>query len=149
MKEESLYLDTSVPSAYYDRRAKERQYATIKFWGAPLKPEENHRLLRLFSQEIEDWPEKITPSFTCFEKTLQFKLQDELGKDFFDIAIESCRTKYFMARNSQALKNPIIIQEILTKAKTESRKSVTLEQIVENIVALKKSAEAHEGNSYA
>ena len=28
----SLYLDTSVPSAYYDERSKERQAATIKFW---------------------------------------------------------------------------------------------------------------------
>lgn len=112
--------------------------------GKDSKPEENHRLLRLFSQEIEDWPEKITPSFACFEKTLQFKLQDELGKDFFDIAIESCLKKYSITRKDQAFKNPIIIQEILTKAKTESRKSVTLEQIVENIVALKKSAEASE-----
>lgn len=117
--------------------------------GKDSKPEENHRLLRLFSQEIEDWPEKITPSFTCFEKTLQFKLQDELGKDFFDITIESCLKKYSITRKDQAFKNPIIIQEILTKAKTESRKSVTLEQIVENIVALKKSAEAHEGNTHA
>ncbi len=36
MKEESLYLDTSVPSAYYDKRAKERQDATIKFWKEVL-----------------------------------------------------------------------------------------------------------------
>ena len=32
MKKESLYLDTSVPSAYYDERVKERQESTIKFW---------------------------------------------------------------------------------------------------------------------
>jgi predicted nucleic acid-binding protein len=32
MKKETLYLDTSVPSAYYDERAKERMEATIKFW---------------------------------------------------------------------------------------------------------------------
>jgi predicted nucleic acid-binding protein len=32
MKKESLYLDTSVLSAYYDERAKERMEATIKFW---------------------------------------------------------------------------------------------------------------------
>lgn len=36
MREESLYLDTSVPSAYYDKRAKERQDATIKFWKEVL-----------------------------------------------------------------------------------------------------------------
>ena len=33
MKKETLYLDTSVVSAYYDARAKERQAATINFWG--------------------------------------------------------------------------------------------------------------------
>ena len=32
MKRETLYLDTSVPSAYYDERVKDRQDATIKFW---------------------------------------------------------------------------------------------------------------------
>ena len=32
MRKESIYLDTSVPSAYYDKRVKERQEATIKFW---------------------------------------------------------------------------------------------------------------------
>jgi predicted nucleic acid-binding protein len=36
MKKETLYLDTSVLSAYYDERAKERQDATIKFWKEVL-----------------------------------------------------------------------------------------------------------------
>ncbi len=31
MKKETLYFDTSVVSAYYDARAKERQEATINF----------------------------------------------------------------------------------------------------------------------
>jgi len=36
MKKETLYLDTSVPSAYHDHRAKERKGATIKFWKEVL-----------------------------------------------------------------------------------------------------------------
>lgn len=36
MKKESLYLNTSVPSAYYDARAKERMETTIKFWKEVL-----------------------------------------------------------------------------------------------------------------
>jgi len=36
MKRESLHLDTSVPSAYYDERAKERKEATIRFWKRVL-----------------------------------------------------------------------------------------------------------------
>jgi len=110
------------------------------------KPEENHRLLRLFSQDVEDWPEKTTEDFACFKKTLLCNLQDELGKDFFDSALESCLTKYSITRKAQALKNPLVIQEILTKAKTENRKSKTLEQVVEKIIALKKSSEANESN---
>jgi predicted nucleic acid-binding protein len=36
MKKETLYLDTSVPSAYYDNRAEERREATIRFWKEVL-----------------------------------------------------------------------------------------------------------------
>jgi predicted nucleic acid-binding protein len=36
MKKESLYLDTSVISAYYDERALERKEATQKFWEKVL-----------------------------------------------------------------------------------------------------------------
>ncbi len=36
MKKETLYLDTSVPSAYFDDRTKERQEATITFWRKVL-----------------------------------------------------------------------------------------------------------------
>ena len=52
MKEETLYLDTSVPSDYYDDRAKERQGATIKFWKHTLK---NYRpcLSEITVEELE------------------------------------------------------------------------------------------------
>lgn len=33
MKKETLYLDTSVISAFYDKRAEERQAATLNFWN--------------------------------------------------------------------------------------------------------------------
>jgi predicted nucleic acid-binding protein len=36
MMRETLYLDTSVISAYYDERVKERQAATIRFWNDVL-----------------------------------------------------------------------------------------------------------------
>ena len=36
MEKETLYLDTSIPSAYYDSRVKDRQVATIKFWREVL-----------------------------------------------------------------------------------------------------------------
>lgn len=36
MKKETLYLDTSVISAYFDERAMERQEATVRFWEDAL-----------------------------------------------------------------------------------------------------------------
>ncbi len=53
MKKESLYLDTSVPSAYYDERAKERIEATIKFWKGVL-PHYKTYVSEITVKELED-----------------------------------------------------------------------------------------------
>lgn len=52
-KKESLYFDTSVPSAYYDNRAKERQDATIKFWKDVL-PNYQVYVSEITVEELED-----------------------------------------------------------------------------------------------
>jgi len=53
VKEETLYLDTSVPSAYYDERVKERQEATIKFWREVL-PDYQVHISETTIEELED-----------------------------------------------------------------------------------------------
>lgn len=53
MKKERLYLDTSVPSAYYDERAKERREATIKFWKKVL-PDYQVHISEITIEELED-----------------------------------------------------------------------------------------------
>ena len=53
MKKETLYLDTSVPSAYYDDRVKERQKATIKFWKEVL-PDYQVYISKITLEELED-----------------------------------------------------------------------------------------------
>ncbi len=67
---ESLYLDTSVPSAYYDKRAKERQEATIRFWREALS---NYKVYvsEITIQELE----------TTKDEVLRSKLR-QLVKDF-------------------------------------------------------------------
>ena len=42
LKKESIYLDTSVPSAFYDKRSRERQEVTIKFWNEKLPKYDIH-----------------------------------------------------------------------------------------------------------
>ncbi len=63
MKKETLYLDTSVPSAYYDERAKERQDATVKFWKEVL-PNYQVFISEITVEELEDakdetWKRKL------------------------------------------------------------------------------------------
>jgi predicted nucleic acid-binding protein len=53
MKKESLYLDTSVPSAYYDAKAKERMEVTIKFWKEIL-PHYKTYVSEITIKELDD-----------------------------------------------------------------------------------------------
>ncbi len=58
MKKETLYLDTSVPSAYYDERVKERQEATIKFWKEVL-PNYKVYISEITLEELKDAKDEI------------------------------------------------------------------------------------------
>ena len=53
MKKETLYLDTSVPSAYYDERAKDRKEATLRFWKEVL-PNYQGYISEITVEELED-----------------------------------------------------------------------------------------------
>ncbi|MEW6203544.1 MAG: PIN domain nuclease [bacterium] len=53
MKKETLYLDTSAPSAFYDERLKERQKATIRFWTDVL-PNYQVYVSGITIKELED-----------------------------------------------------------------------------------------------
>jgi len=52
MKKETLYLDTSIISAYYDARAKDRQTVTKKFWNNVV-PEYKVSISELTITELE------------------------------------------------------------------------------------------------
>jgi len=100
------------------------------------KPEDNHRLLRLFGQPIEDWPEKVTAHFACFKQTLRETLCTEIGQEVFDHTVEVCCERLRLGKKQYATKNPIVIQEIVKAAWKKGKKTCTLEEIVSRIVAL-------------
>jgi predicted nucleic acid-binding protein len=70
LKKESLYLDTSVPSAYFDNRTPERQEATIEFWNKVL-PGYNVYLSEITIEELDNTK----------DETLRMRLKD-LVKNF-------------------------------------------------------------------
>jgi predicted ATP-dependent endonuclease of OLD family len=102
------------------------------------KPEENRRLLRLLGKPEEDWPAtQVTERFTCFETKLEMVLREQIGEDLFDCLIESWQEEFGVSKRDQALKNPLALQYVIEKAKTQSKTSSTLEEVTRRILALK------------
>ncbi len=56
MLKSTIYLDTSVPSAYFDERAPERQQLTREFWSNQL-PEFEGLISEFVIQKIDDVPD--------------------------------------------------------------------------------------------
>lgn len=109
------------------------------FENDEAKPEENHRLLRLFGQEIEDWPEKVNDEFACFKKDLNSKLKEEIGEEIFETTLRKLCEELCLGKKKQALKNPLIIIKIIKRAKDQNKSSPTLEKIIKKIIQLRKS----------
>jgi len=100
------------------------------------KPEENHRLLRLFGQQIEDWPDMISDKFACFKYNLTKTLRTEIGELLYDSALNSCCERLCLGKKKHAVKNPLVVQEILDAARSQGKPSKTLNEIVTRIIAL-------------
>ena len=103
-------------------------------------PKDNHRLLRLMGQEAKDWPNEIHNDFSCFEVKLEDTLRAEIGLEKFEGYLAECQTEYCITKKKYAVKNPMVISEIIQKAKAEGKQSSTLEAVVEKILNKKQSA---------
>lgn len=97
----------------------------------------NHRLLRLFDQREEDWPEEVTEQFACFKHDLNKTLHSEIDEQLFDDILASvCERLGF--EEEYAVRKPQVIQEIIDEAQKQGKSSKKLENIISQIVALRK-----------
>jgi len=88
MEKESIYLDTSVPSAYYDERAKERMDSTIKFWKEVL-PLYNTYISEVTVRELEDTKdEKLKIKFRNLIKDFKILKEQKTITDLARLYIE-------------------------------------------------------------
>ena len=101
------------------------------------RPEDNHRLLRLMGQPVTDWPAQVNDRFACFECDLERTLQDEIGSDEFEQWLQEYQNKFGIPKRKHAIKNPVVIAEIIQTAQRYGRKSATLENIINRILAMK------------
>lgn len=107
-------------------------------FGHPhAKPQENHNLLRLFGEPIEDWPERITDQFACFKTSLIEKYRTEIGEDAFGELLKECSERFQVTKEKHAMKNPLVIQELFKGALKKGKRSHTLEAIVSRIMVLR------------
>ncbi len=109
--------------------------------GRNSKPEDNHRLLRLFGEQIEDWPEKATEKFACFRYNLSRELRIEIGEDLFDKLLQECCLKFSYGRSEYGRKNPQVVQELISQAMKLGRSMGTIQRIVSCIVDCHKAME--------
>lgn len=107
--------------------------------GKNAKPQDNHRLLRLFDQPIEDWPGKVTDRFACFKQTLHKTLRADVGEEVFDNTLnKSC--KQLCLSKEYGLMNPRVIEDIVNAGREQGKLDTTLEKIIAKIIALREKA---------
>jgi predicted ATP-dependent endonuclease of OLD family len=104
--------------------------------GDDPRPEVNRRLLRLFRQEPENWPERVCDAFACFRESFDVTLRSEIGPQLFDELLEEARAHFQFDKKDRALKCPQAIDRILERAHAEGKSSPTLDNIISKIVAL-------------
>src|SRR3990172_4522351 len=88
MKKETLYLDTSIPSAYYDNRVKDRQVATIKFWREVL-PQYQTYISEITEEELSATKDDVLRrNFKRLVKGFEVLRINEKIKDLAKVYIE-------------------------------------------------------------
>ena len=96
----------------------------------------NHKLLKLMGESPEDWPNKIEDMFACFETKLNDVLIHEIGESQFEESLGRSCYKYGIQRK-RAIKNPVILAEVIAENTREGRSSPSLQKIIKKILFLK------------
>ncbi|MGA2616786.1 MAG: ATP-dependent endonuclease [Thermoguttaceae bacterium] len=105
--------------------------------GKDSKPEDNRRLLRLLKMPVVDWPCAVDDSYACFKANLESTLKEEIGAAEFEAFLAESQSAHAIPKRQHAIKNPVVISEVLSKATTAGKSSPTMQAIITRVVALK------------
>jgi len=95
--------------------------------------EVNHRLLRIFGQPEEDWPEKVCENFACFKQNLMKTLNAELGTTLNETLQEYCQI-HGIDKTEYAIEDPAAFKYVFEVARKKNKSSPTLEKVIEKII---------------
>ena len=99
----------------------------------------NRKLLRLCGQPEEDWPAGVFDCYACFETNITETLRRELGEEYYDRALAEIQQGWGLGNWNGAKKNPLVVAELINKAKENNISPSTIVETVERIVALRGS----------
>jgi len=99
----------------------------------------NHKLLRLCGQPEDDWPEGVFDQYACFGNNLTETLRRDLGEEFYDRTLAEIQHEFGLDSRNNARKNPLVVAELISKAKENSITSSIIEETVNRIVVLRDS----------
>lgn len=106
--------------------------------GKDAKPEDNQRLLRLMGQRGQDWPATmVTDRFACFETDIERIVRDEIGDTLFDRLLEDRQKAFEIGNRDQALKNPVVLRNVIEKSKEQGKTSATLQDVILRLLELR------------
>ncbi len=108
-------------------------------------PGENRRLLRLLGQPAEDFPStQVMSNFACFVRSMDETLRGDIGEERFQEIMKACQAKFEIRKSKHAMKNPVVIEELINQAGSQGLSCDALQQIVTNILKLRE-AQTSEG----
>ncbi len=103
------------------------------------KPEDNHRLLRIVGQDLNDYPNEVQDTFACFESNLEVMLNNEIGSEKFEQYLNQYKAELGIGKKRDAMKSPTVIASIIRAAQIDGLASDTLLSIIVRIQMLKET----------
>lgn len=103
--------------------------------GNDPKVATNRRLLSLLGAEVVDYPGGVTEQYACFESDLNETLVSEMGAGVFKEALSKAQAVYDISEQDQAIKNPGVLELVMTIARDMGRKCESVNAIVSRITA--------------
>jgi putative ATP-dependent endonuclease of the OLD family len=100
-------------------------------------PRINQHLLKLVQGDAADWPPTtIGDRYGCFENDLETTLDEELTSGVLQGCLSEAMNELGITKKGHAIKNPLVISQILTLAAAQNHVSQTLDDMVRQIKRL-------------